>query len=409
MSFRLTVAAAFSAALAAQQPFPQNKLEFGNWWLQPTPIAFPNFLSTGGNQTGDALFKVFPAEVLERVGDHRLSGFKITFEVDPAFVITAGAFVRIEAVQFYRTMLRGPAGAQFESIDLTQPVGPQYGPYFLQVATSGPWEFEVRFHPTQGPFSQRQLLVMPSQVAGRRTGIAMLVRARVGERSQPSTAGMMLTGSFQERHLAPGQPSYSGTVFGATGTVAHFGEVGQPSATAELALGLRFADPVLQLRGSSAGGLTPDPQNFETYLGPGAYATDLGSRGGWLGFYVQDQAHFQVGQMPTHRALPFVTAVNLAGPTTSLAIGSTVVRIDPSAAGLLSLWLDLGQFGLLQTLVAGSAAGFSVDQNGVWAGPPVTFPVDPRLVGLDLWIQALIVDTTLVPVDSTTAVRLTFR
>src|SRR6185436_9765673 len=98
---------------AQTTPFPQNTLEFGNWYLQAGVEYFPNFRTATGNQTGDGLFKVFPAEVLDRAGDLRISGYKITFEVDPQFPFTSAQSVRVPGVQFYRTQVVTRNGQTF--------------------------------------------------------------------------------------------------------------------------------------------------------------------------------------------------------------------------------------------------------------------------------------------------------
>jgi hypothetical protein len=397
-----------TASLAAQAaPFPQNKLEFGNWYLQPGVEFFPNFRTAGGNLAGDGLFKVFPAEVLDRAGDLRISGYKITFEVDPAFTFTAAQIVSVPGVQFYRTRILTRNGQTFETIDLSQPVGPDYDPIQTIVPTPGPYAFEVPFRSNAPSTKLRQLLVVPAEVGGVRTGLAMLVKATVGERQGSALPGIALVSSFNERHVAPGRPTYSGMVTG--GVVTHFGEPGGSSATGELAVGVRFADPVLQIFGSGARGVLPDPQGRETHLGPGAYANDLGSGGGFFGIYVQSRAHHAPGSAPTHWLFPLVVAQSLQGPTAAAPFGGAMIRYAPGQSDLAMLFVQAGVYGQLQTYRAGGSAGFDQDQEGVFASARATVAPSPQLVGLDLWLQGVVVGPVALPVANTQAVRVSFR
>jgi hypothetical protein len=404
---RLGIPALLAAGLAAQTPFPQNKLEFGNWYLQPGVEYFPNFRTAGGNQAGDGLFKVFPAEVLDRAGDLRISGYKITFEVDPAFAFTTAQVVFVPGVQFYRTRILTRNGQTFETIDLSQPVGPDYDPIQAIVPTPGPYAFEVPFRTNAPNVELRQLLVVPAEVNGVRTGLAMLVKARVGEREGSALPGIVLVSSFNERHVAPGRPTYSGMVTG--GVITHFGEPGGSSATGELAVGLRFADPVLQVFGSGARGVLPDPQGRETHLGPGAYANDLGSAGGFFGLYVQSRAHHTPGLPPTHWLFPLVVAQSLQGPTAAAPFGGALIRYAPGETDAAMMFVQAGVHGPLQTYQAGGSAGFDQDQEGVWASLRGTVAPSPQLVGIDLWLQGIVVGPGIAPVANTQAVRLSLR
>jgi hypothetical protein len=217
--------------------------------------------------------------------------------------------------------------------------------------------------------------------------------------------------SFAERHLAPGQPSWSGSYSAADGTIRMYGTTGMPSATGELYASLRFAEPTLQLAGTSAGGLVPDPQGFETQLGPGAYATDLASRlvPGSLRLFVQAVQFDPRGAAPTHLAFPFVVAQGAGGPTATIPFGAVPMRVDPAGLGVASLLVDAGMFGPLDRLPAATTGGFDLDQAGVWNSAPLGVAPNRSLVGLDLWLQVLLTTTGLAPVHATNVVRLSLR
>lgn len=402
------LAAALAGPLASQAP-ATNKLEFGNWWLDPAYLYFPNFTGssgTGGNVAGDGLFKVFPAALFEQSSDIHITGFKLTAQLDPADTTGPPAFLVPPSVQFYRTTtLVRPTGATYETIDFTQPVGPLYAPTPFDriiIPSVGQWVYERVF-----AANASQVLSVPARVNGVRSGIAMLVLAPPGELQGPNSRGLVLAGTFQERHLAPGADSYSGSFDAATGTLAFFGELGQPSARTELAFGLRLADPTLQLFGSSAGGFAGDPNGWETFAGPGAYATDL-DNGGFFGLYAQG-SQFDTGAAPTHQVLPFIVATSEAGPTADFDAAGVPLRIAPGQIGLATVLVNSGVFGYLGSYVAGSSAGFRNPQPGAWASPRLSVPANAALIGVSLWFQGLVVDGSLLPVAATNCVRLTVR
>ena len=71
--------------------------------------------------------------------------------------------------------------------------------------------------------------------------------------------------------------------------------------------------------------------------------------------------------------------------------------------------MQVGLFGPLVRYRARGVAGFDEDQLGVYASPHVTVPPSPSLFGGVLWIQGLVVDGRLEPVDATNVVRMTLR
>jgi hypothetical protein len=406
---RLPLVLLLTLPLAAQG-FAHNTFEFSNWWLADREDHFPNYAT--GNVAGDALFKVLPSAILERAGDHLISGYRIGLSVDDAFTGTFPQRIELPGVQLARTMAQTIGGRVFDVPDRTRTVGPEFDPIPIFLPTDDAWVVEVEFDPSQGNGKLRQLLSVPALVDGQRAGLAMLALAEPGARRDPAVAGVVLQSSFGERHFAPGADSHSGAYDARANTIAMFGTTGQPSATGELYLALRFANPTLQLTGTSAGGLVGDPQRFETRLGPGAYATDLASRrtAGALGFFVQAEQFDPAGAAPTHTALPLLVAISPGGPSATLAVGAARLRVAPGELGEAAFFVNAGMLGPLARHAAGGAVGFDEDQRGAFASRQPLIAPDPVFIGLALWIQALIVDhRSFASVDATNVVRLTLQ
>jgi len=401
--FALAIATLFGCCLGAQSTLPQNRLDFSNWYLQAQPIAFPNYHNPGGNVAGDGMFKVFPAEVFEQDRDIQITGFHFSYEVDASFPMTFVRQVNLPAVQFYRTQLLVSGGQTYETIDFSQPVGPEYAPNRDFPATNLVALYDKHFGAPLAlpPFDQA--LVMPSRVNGQRTGVAIFLKATPGDLPTALRPTIQLESSFDERHIAPGHPSYSGTFNAATQVLAQFGQSGQPSATGELAVGLYLGTPTLQVYGSAAGGFN-DPQHFETHLGPGAYSNDLATTSGTIGLFVQAQP-----RSATSLVWPLLVSRGIAGPTTSLGlplgapIPTSALRYTPGQVAQLLPPAPIGDY------QPGGFAGFREVQTSAYASPPVFFPAAPVLVGLDFWMQAVIVAPGFVPADATNAVRVTCR
>jgi hypothetical protein len=401
--------AVLGTALSAQTSFAYNKVEFGNWWIADREDLFPNYATPAGNVAGDALFKVFPGEVFERAEPHRLSGYQIAISIDDAYTGPFPVEVALPAMQLYRTRFVTLAGTEYEVPDLAQPVGPRFDPVPITIPSDNAWVVEVRFHPSNSNPRTRGLLALEPAAGAPRRGVAVMVLGRPGDRRAPNVPGVVLQSSFAERHLPPGRASHSGSYDATTGTLRMFGTTGMPSATGELYVGLRFHGPTLQLAGSSAGGFVGDPQNFETQLGPGAYATDLGRRltPGDVRFYVQAEQFDPGAAPPTHVAFPFIVALGGGGPSVSVPFGPAPLRLDPAALGIASLLADAGLSGPLVRLRAASGAGFDADQLGVFNSVPLRVAPSAALVGRQLWVQALVTTVGFVPVASTNVVRLT--
>jgi len=405
----LALAAAALAPSLAAQPFPANKIEFSNWYLSGREERFPNFAS--GNLDGDGLFKILPRSILDRHDAHQFSGYVMGVSVDDAYTGRYPTVLFLPGLQLYRTVIARQSGTTYETVDLQSPVGLKLDPLPLFLNSDGSWIVEVGFDPGSVSPKLRQLLQIDGLVGGERAGLALMALGRAGERSSASLPGAVMLSSYQERHFAPGYPSYSGSHDAATGTVAHFGTTGQPSATGELVLSARFANPTLQLFSDSAGGVANDPAGFETHMGPGAYATDHATAvaPGWFGMFVQAEQYDPGTGSPRHLALPLIVATSAAGPTAAIDVGGGVhLRLAPAELALATLFLDAGLSGPLATYAAGGVAGFDTDQPGVYATPRIPLPANPTWKGTALWLQALVVDDNMLPVGSTNAVRLTF-
>lgn len=405
----LLVLACVLAPAGGAQRLAHNGIEFSNWWLTAREDRFPNDAS--GNVAGDGLFKVLPAEILERSGDHRVTGYRVAISVHDGYRGSFPVTVRVPGVQLHRTVLRRIEGQVYETLDPTAPVGPRFDPIPVTLPKDDSWVVEVAFDPKAKDPKLRRALSVPAMPGGKRAGLAVLVLAPPGEKRTPATPAIVLQSSYQERHLPPGRPSYSGSYDARTKTVRMFGTRGQPSASGELYVALRFGDPTLQLRGSSAGGVGSDPQRFETLLGPGAYATDLATarRVGFFGLFAQAESFDPGGAAPTHTFYPLIVAAGPRGPDSSLRLGGVELRVDRSALGLSSLLIQVGLFGPLRTYRARGVAGFAQDQRGVYASPDVRVPPSPSLFGGVIWLQGLIVDRNLRPAGVTNVVRMTLR
>ena len=417
MPARPLIAIAIRAALCitatvptlGAQSFAHNKLEFMNWWIEDREDLFPNFLAASGNLDGDGLFKVFPAELLERDGVHRVSGYKIGISVDDAYKGTFPQLLAIPGMQLFRTKVAAFGSQSYETIDHNVKVGPQFDPIPVLIPSDGSWVLDLGFDPNSADPKLSQLLSIPAQVGGKRAGLAMLVLAPIGEKSSASTPGIVMQASYLERHWVPGRRSYSGSYEISTDTTRMYGTSGMPSASGELYVGLRFQNPTLQVYGSQAGGFVGDP--YETYLGPGAYATDLGSttKPGFFGIFVQAEQFKPSGTNATHQAFPFVVAQSLAGPTATLDVFGAKMRYAPAEIQGAEILVSAGFFGDIKRYTAQGSAGWDQDQQGVWNSGRIPLPPSPGLVGVDLWLQALITTKSMQPVDTTNAVRMTLR
>lgn len=393
----------------AAQAFPQNKLEVHNWWVADREDPFPNFAT--GNVFGDGLFKVIPSTLLERGGDHLISGYQLCISIDDAFTGMFPVVAFLPGVQVFRTEPQTINGAAYEVLDHDRPVGPQFDPIFLPLSADQAWAVEISFDPASFNPKLRNLLTVPALENGQRQGLAIMALADPGRMQSPNVANVVLQASYQERHFPPGAPSYSGSYDATTGAVRMYGTTGQPSATGELYASLRFANPTLQIFSDAAGGLSPDPDGYETHMGTGAYCTDFGTRVGpaWFGFFMQATQYAPATGGPTHMMLPLVVSMSAAGPTTSLRIGNATLRVNPAELQLADLFVQAGFGGPLGTYTASGVAGFDEDQRGVSASQRFTVPANPALQGMVLWLQGLVVDAKMQPVDSTNVVRWTFQ
>jgi len=397
----------------AQAPSAYNKLEFHNRLLSTTELLFPNYLGSNGNIDGDGLFKVVPPEVLERSGNHLISGYRLGLAIDQAYTGVLPGPVRVPRLQLYYTKrmtlpATGPGGKPYDVPDLAKKVGPQFDPLILRLTTKGAWFVEVEFDTSQSNSKLRNLLSIPAKVNGQTQGLAMMFLGFPGETRNESFPSVVLRPSFNEKHWLPaGRESYSGSYDENTKTLAMHGMSGQPSATGEVFGTLRFQNPTLNLFGASAGGGT-SPE--ETRMGPGAYANDLGSRRvvGDFGLFIQAQQYH--AQTPTHTAVPLVVATSSSGPNRNLRLSATspsaVLRVNLDELALFDVFLAAGVFGPLGVVKAKGPAGFAEDQLGAWSSPRIPVAPDPALVGLFLWIQAAILDSNMNVVDVTNAVRM---
>jgi hypothetical protein len=393
------------AAGAAAQPLAHNKLELANWWLTDREDLFPNYATPAGNAAGDGLFKVIPGEVMERGEAHRATGYQVIVSIDDAYTFTAPVTVNMPAIAVHETQVMTIGGRTYETLDPVRPVGLRFDPLRLTFESDNSWVVEVRL------LEVGQVRALPPRTGTQRGGFAVMALAEPGVRRGPTTPGVVLQSSFGERHFEPGRDSYSGSFDARAGALRMFGTAGMPSATGELALALRFDDATLQLAGPSAGGVVNDPTGFETQLGVGAYATDLASGPrGHVRLFVQDARHDGRGGRPQGWAFPLVVAAGAAGPAATLPFGPAPLRIDPASFGLATLLLEQGAFGALTLLRGASGGGFDADQPGVWNSAPIAVPSGSITLGLDLWIQAVILaDQTLAPLAASNAVRLALR
>jgi hypothetical protein len=395
-------AALFLGAAAVSQSPAHNKIEFGNWWVTQREDLWPNYRSNGGNVAGDGLFKIYPQALLERGAAHRISGYALGVSVDDGYQGTYPVTVDPPDVVLYRTQRVTQGGKTFEIPDLAGgPIGPVLDTPAVSLTSDDFWLVEVKF-------TSSNLITVPAQVNGQTTGLCMMLLAPAGARQADRKAWPVCFPSDAELHRAPGYDAYSGSYNAQTNQILMYGQTGAPSNTGELFAQLRFDNATLQLRSDSSGGFRNDPNGFETHLGPGAYDTDLASRGGWLGLYVQSERH-EAAPVPTHLCLPLIVSTRFDPVFASTTIDSAVLRLDQGFLNLVDFWLGVGAVGPIARYGKASGAGFDQDQTGVYASPKLSWPKGVG-AGAVFWTQAVVLDlTTFRLVEATNVVRFTAR
>lgn len=403
---------ALGAALSAQRPFAHNRLEFSNRVLTDRDDEFPNQATFGGVQAGDGLFKILPATILGRQGEHRISGYRLALAVQRGYQGGFPTRVLMPSMQVYRTKeqtLGGPVLGfkDYDVVDLANPATGSFDSIAIDLPLAGAYTIQVEMDPASSDPKRQNLVRIPALVNGKGAALAILLRGIAGESSLVSfRPTAVLRPSYLERHIQPGRDSYSGSYEHATGAVKMYGMLGQASPRGEIYASLLFDNPTLSLLGTSAGGKPGDPA--ETQMGPGAYDTDIatGQRRAATSLFVHaEQFHDTTSQ---YTVVPLIVSLDPAGPNSELRVGNARLRIDPSTAHLGALFA-MGYWGPLSNYTAGGSAGFVQDKLGAWVMPGVVVAPDPAMKGQSAWMQGLVLSSVGDFLATTNVVRLTLN
>jgi hypothetical protein len=374
------------AALPAQATLSYSRLDFSNGYRMDRQDEFPNYRTTLGNDDGDFIFKMFPELVLRGASKLRVSGVRISFTVGDAYLGSYPVDLAVPRIAFY-PLIQGLQGL-LPDVKGANPI--ILDPGKVSVVKDGVFTYELRLGPQQTLPSLKnvvQLDLPGPRSSGRGWAVALL--APKGLRPDAKVAHFIPVPSYGEIHRVTALASYSGVYDSRLQTFRAYGSIGAPSATGELGIELLVDGPTLQPFSDAAGGLHKDPTNRETYKGIGAYETGLATAAtpGWLGFYAQWEGRSKDGLL----ALPIIAAGNeiLALP------GGVELLWDSLSPGSLTLLLQAGLLGPVQTYKAQGHAGHATDQEGVWASPRIPIPTDIRLKGAVISLQCLFVSPKL--------------
>ena len=366
----------------AQSSLSYSRLDFSNGYRMDRQDEFPNYRSSLGNDEGDFVFKMFPELVLRGAGKLRVSGLRISFTVGNDYKGTYPVDLVVPKIAFYpliqglQGLLPDVKGAKAIVLD----------PGTVSVVKDGVFTYELRLgsHQTRPSLQSPVVLDLPGpRSPGRGWAVALL--APKGFKPDPKAAHFIPVPSYGEIHRLTALSSYSGLYNSRAQTFLTYGSIGAPSASGELGIELLVDGPTLQAFSDAAGGLHQDPKNLETYKGVGAYETGLATAAqpGWFGLYAQWEGRQADGLV----ALPIVAAGNevLALP------GGVELLWNSLFPNTMTLLLQAGLLGPVQTYKKQGQAGHSTDQQGVWASPRLPMPNDIRLKGAQVSIQCLIV------------------
>ncbi|MCA8955435.1 MAG: hypothetical protein KDC87_05140 [Planctomycetes bacterium] len=407
------VAAALPASAAAQTAFAHNRLDFSNRILTDRDDLFPGQGTTTGAKAGDGLFKVLPAEITERGEDHRVSGYRMAVAVHRKYDSFFPARVRVPELRLYRTKvvkLGGPVLGvkEYEALDITQPLSGTFGAISLDFSAAGAHLVQVEMDPNASDPMLKQLLKVPSTVNNARAGVAVMVLSNDGESlTNTKVPALVMVPSYEERHLAPGRDSYSGSYVKATDTLEMYGMLGTPSPRGELYLSLLFDNPTLTMYGTSSGGLPTN--SVETTMGPGAFATDIATSRlpNDVGFFVHAASY--ASKTPQQFAtVPMVVSFQANGPSSTLNLGGAKLRVDSPVVDLGTLF-RVGAWGFLGPYAKQGIAGFAVDLDGAWASNRFLQQPNAALKGQTFWVQAVVADVQANFLDATNVVRVTLN
>ena len=404
----LAGALALATGLSAQSPFAHNRLEFSNRLLTDRDDVFPNQATPLGTQAGDALFKIFPATITERHGNHRVSGYRTAIALQRGFQGFLPARVSIPSVQVYRTKVETLGGPilgrkEYDVVDFSTPVTGVFDSIHVDLPGMGAYTVQVEMDPAASDPKLRQLVSIPGLVGANRAAFAVVLRGTPGQSSlSPFQPTAVMRPSYLERHIAPGRDSYSGSYTASTGEIAMYGMMGQPSPRGELYVSLLFDNPTMSMFASSAGG--HPSHSAETRMGPGAFDTDAatGRKVTVTGFFAHAEQFDRAGG--GYAMIPLIVAMGPRGPVVSQSLGSAILRLDPSTSRLDRLF-HLGYWGNLAAYTSGGVVGFARDKRGVWVSRVIPIPPDPAIKGGFAWLQGVVVGGPGALLESTNVVR----
>ena len=377
--------------LAAQRTPSYSRMDFSNAYRMDREDVFPNALTKRGNEDGDFLFKVFPAEVFARHKRTMLSGLRISFTIQNAYKGNYPVFLTMPDVAFFPV--------RFDSrnrpvVDLaarharTLPLGIKF------VVADGILLHELELGPKQFSSALKTPVVLPARDRnGKIQAWAVALMAPPSASFMDNKAHFVALPSFGEIHRT-GPRSFSGIYDARKKLFTMYGDPSAPSNLGELGIEVLIDGPTLQVFSDASGGVRNDPKKKETHMGPGAYDGLLGtsSRPGFFGLYLQWEARQMDGLM----VFPLIMALGTPIPDTPLTLpgGHSLLMAPLRRSTALTFFLELGVFGPIKQYKKGGVAGRSTDQNGVFVTPRFPVPNDSSIKGLVLNIQALLTDKT---------------
>ena len=392
-SLLLCLALASTATVApAQTTKPAySRLDFGNAYRIDRELRWPN--AADGNVDGDLAYKAFPKEVLARHKTIRVSGVRVSYTVDKSYRGSFPAFPTFPVIAFYPLVEAKVGGSTYDVPDLGRKAARTIPAPFQQALRTGISAYEIRFDPSAVDPRFRVPIDLPARDSkGNLQGWAVALMAPPGQKQGDGKANFACVQSFGEVHRASARRSYSGMYDAKAKRFVPFG-TSAISNIGELAIELLLDAPTLQLYSSAAGGLRNDPTNRETYKGPGAYYSGLASSvvPAWFGLYAQWEGHDLDGTV----ALPFVMGAGSTQPKSALTIDLAVMLNDPALIFGRTMFLDAGLAGPFAQYKKNGVAGHASDQSGVFVTPRLAFPRNAALAGVRLWMQVLVVNTSL--------------